>query len=96
MNYFSGQELLTSSGQTVLANHALGGKSVLALYFSAHWCPPCRQFTPVLREAFRNSGTQKTGVVFVSSDRSPQDQLDYMRSDHGPWPAVRQGSSLAQ
>lgn len=27
-------------------------KKVVALYFSAHWCPPCRQFTPVLKAVF--------------------------------------------
>ena len=26
---------------------AIAGKT-LGLYFSAHWCPPCRQFTPML------------------------------------------------
>jgi nucleoredoxin len=27
---------------------ALRGK-VVAFYFSAHWCPPCQHFTPLLR-----------------------------------------------
>lgn len=34
--------------------------------------------------------------MFVSSDRSRSDQLSYMREAHGPWPAVPQGSPLAQ
>jgi nucleoredoxin len=25
---------------------------IIRLYFSAHWCPPCRKFTPVLATAY--------------------------------------------
>ena len=37
----------SSSFQTVPTADALGGK-VVAVYFSAHWCGPCRNFTPQL------------------------------------------------
>ena len=42
--------LLSHTGET-LDFTALVGKSV-ALYFSAHWCGPCRGFTPKLIETF--------------------------------------------
>jgi nucleoredoxin len=64
MDLLAGQSLVTKAGSKVLANHALKvgpgmshprlesfvfqGKTVIVFYFSAHWCPPCRQFTPVL------------------------------------------------
>ena len=25
---------------------------VIGVYYSAHWCPPCRQFTPQLAEIY--------------------------------------------
>ena len=79
---------------------ALQNVKVLALYFSAHWCPPCRQFTPLLKQAWNNyaqGSTQKpVSVVFVSSDRSRQEQLSYMREAHGNWPAVPSQSPLSQ
>ena len=38
----------SKDGKPVNAAEHLKDK-VVALYFSAHWCPPCRQFTPVLK-----------------------------------------------
>ena len=63
---------------------------IFVLYFSAHWCPPCRQFTPILAEQFRiyRQTSSKAMVIFVSGDRSFQEQLNYMREAHGDWPGI--------
>ena len=39
-------QVQTASGMQDSAT-VLDGKKAVALYFSAHWCPPCRGFTPV-------------------------------------------------
>ncbi|KAK0074992.1 hypothetical protein PV326_011971, partial [Microctonus aethiopoides] len=44
---------------------------IKGVYFSAHWCPPCRAFTPQLVDTYqriRERG-QNFEVIFVSSDR---------------------------
>lgn len=33
----------------------LDGTKFYAIYYSAHWCPPCRAFTPELVEAYKKS-----------------------------------------
>ena len=40
------------------------------LYMSAHWCPPCRAFTPTLSDAYTKLKAQRDDfeLVFVSSD----------------------------
>merc|ERR1711967_180306 len=46
------------------------GKDHVMVYFSAHWCPPCRGYTPELSSAYEASAKKdKTAIVFVSSDR---------------------------
>ena len=85
---FQGKKLQkVENGQFVNADaSALEGK-VLALYFSAHWCPPCRQFTPVLKDFYDEvvASGANFEIVFISSDRSAEEQLSYMSDAHGAW-----------
>jgi len=71
---------------------ALVGKK-LALYFSAHWCPPCKRFTPQLVEVYNKmkaSGRDDFEFIFVSGDRD-QKQFDEYFGEM-PWAAVPYGS----
>jgi len=67
---------------------ALEGKT-LALYFSAHWCPPCRGFTPKLAELYNTmkaSGRDDFEFIFISSDRD-QAAFDEYHAEM-PWLAL--------
>jgi nucleoredoxin len=70
---------------------SLAGVKYYALYFSAHWCPPCRQFTPELVSAYKQlkSAHPEFEVVFISSDKDEGAMMGYMKGDKMPWPAVR-------
>lgn len=88
-----GPQLLTKSGLQPTV-HALGGAVAVALYFSAHWCPPCRQFTPRLAAAAASGAAPQLAVVFVSSDRDPTSFAQYYAEQ--PWLALPFGSPQSQ
>jgi len=81
-----GDKLLAGSGE-VSTTDALCGKGAVALYFSAHWCPPCRGFTPQLA-GWYSSNLKAKGleVVFVSSDRDESAFKEYF--NEMPWLAL--------
>jgi len=66
----------------------LAEKEVVGLYFSAHWCGPCRGFTPKLAEFYNELKEQGKSfeIVFVSSDEDE----DAYKSYHAemPWLAL--------
>ncbi|XVE92415.1 hypothetical protein REPUB_Repub01dG0095100 [Reevesia pubescens] len=70
----------------------LVGKTVL-LYFSAHWCPPCRAFTPKLVEAYKTIKAKDEAfeVVFISSDRDQSSFEEYY--SEMPWLALPFGDA---
>ena len=74
--------ILDANGKEV-SKDVLAGKTV-GIYFSAHWCPPCRSFTPNLVK-FRDKNKKNFEVVFVSSDRSSDAQMDYMKETDMKW-----------
>ena len=47
----------------------LSGKKFVLFYFSAHWCMPCRKFTPLLSVTYEDlEDKSEVEVVFVSAD----------------------------
>jgi len=80
---------LVKADKTVVPVAGLKDK-IVGLYFSAHWCPPCRTFTPKLVEFYNQLKQQNRPfeIVFVSSDRDEAAMFTYMREMKMPWLAV--------
>jgi nucleoredoxin len=73
-----------------LPKGALTGKKIIALYYSAHWCPPCRAFTPELVKEYAALAAKYPDfqLVFVSSDRDAAAMTEYMNWADMKWPAL--------
>lgn len=85
------QSLLQNpDAKPVALDDALAGQEFVLLYASAHWCGPCRQFTPKLAswyQTLQSSGGKKTAeIVFLSADHDERGFREYYRSM--PWLAV--------
>jgi len=77
-------------GEETVGKEAIEGKH-LGLYFSAHWCPPCRSFTPKLAEWYRKVKVDledKFEIIFCSGDRDEDGMKSYyqeQREAGGEW-----------
>jgi len=87
MESLLGSTLTSKGGAVPTASLVSDGKTV-ALYFSAHWCPPCRGFTPKLADYYvkakRNGANFE--IVFVSSDSDEESFEAYY--GEMPWMAL--------
>jgi len=78
-----GSTLQRQNKHTIGTSEALDGKYV-GIYFSAHWCPPCRGFTPNLAQFYnKNKDALNLEIVFVSSDRDENSFEEYFKEM--PW-----------
>eukprot|EP01006_Ploeotia_vitrea_P050994 TRINITY_DN67517_c2_g15_i1.p1 TRINITY_DN67517_c2_g15~~TRINITY_DN67517_c2_g15_i1.p1 ORF type:complete len:145 (-),score=25.83 TRINITY_DN67517_c2_g15_i1:196-630(-) len=85
-----GTKLVKAGGETVDAS-TLESKKLVGIYFSAHWCPPCRGFTPVLAQRYKEivAAHPDFEIVFVSSDKDDGQFKEYL--SEMPWLACPLG-----
>ena len=86
-----GERLRTAHNKPVSVD-TLSDK-VIGVYFSAHWCPPCRTFTPELVKFYDKlkKDEKPFEIVFVSSDRSKDAMYEYMEEMDMKWLALPYG-----
>jgi nucleoredoxin len=58
---------------------SLKAAQVVCLYFTASWSPPCRRFTPILAEFYKEVNSLKAGleIVFVSCCKNEEEFTKY-------------------
>ena len=69
-------------------------EKMTCLFFSAHWCRPCRNFTPKLIQIYtmlRNTG-KNIEIIFISLDHDEASFLNHFKSM--PWLALPFNTSL--
>jgi nucleoredoxin len=83
--------LTTNSSQPKSFGELRKTTKTFAVYFSAHWCPPCRGFTPVLVDLYPKLKALHPDmeVVFASSDRDEASFVEYF--GEMPWTSIPLG-----
>ena len=82
------EKLVLRNGKKINTASVLNGKMV-AVYFSASWCGPCRGFTPHLVKFYNKVRKKKSlEIVFISLDKNSDAMMNYMKSDKMSFAAV--------
>ncbi|GKZ00387.1 hypothetical protein MPSEU_000991700 [Mayamaea pseudoterrestris] len=94
MESLLGPKLLKSINDSTSTSSLLKDTKLVGLYFSAHWCPPCQSFTPILKKFYENTSRQDIQFVYISSDKT----LDEFKNYYGsmPWLAVPTDAEAAK
>ncbi len=88
LKFLDGANVVTHPDGATHTLDDLCALDMVGIYFSAHWCPPCRKFTPELAGLYKEimAAGKRFGVVFVSSDRDQASFHEYFRKM--PWVAL--------
>jgi len=84
---FFGESKLKDKSQQDVDIATFSSKAGVMLYFSAHWCPPCRGFTPLLAKYYETHKEKfNFEIVFISSDKDANAFNEYW--GEMPWLAL--------
>jgi nucleoredoxin len=81
-----GKTLVKQKG-IVTTRNAMKDKEFLLLYFSASWCPPCKTFSPILKEFYNIvKDSAKIELIYVGSDKTVEEFNKFYSTM--PWLAI--------
>jgi nucleoredoxin len=85
---FIGEKLQTENGKSSIETESLDTVPIIALYFSANWCPPCKMFTEKLKSFYKevNATTKRLEIIWVSGDEEEEEYEEYF--EKMPWTAM--------
>jgi nucleoredoxin len=58
-------------------------------YYTASWCPPCQQFTPLLVDFYNKNKNDNFEIILITSDRDEGPMEDYAVAKKMPWPQLK-------
>ena len=87
---FGTKDVLSKSGP-VNPVEAFKGAKLVMIYFSMHNCPPCRMFTPLFADLYKelNENEKNFEVIFCSGDKTQAEYDEYY--GEMPWLALPKG-----
>jgi nucleoredoxin len=87
------ENLYNAKGEAIYLKDLSEQVKVFALYFSASYCPPCKKFTPILKEFYdvMNEESKVLEIIFVSKDNSQEEMLGYF--EKMPWLSIKFGDA---
>jgi nucleoredoxin len=79
---------LLKQDHIITTNNVILNKKIIGLYFSGSYCPPCKKFTPILKDIYLKIKEKNNDfeIIFISSDKSENEFKEYYNSM--PWLAV--------
>lgn len=90
-----GANLLDNHQELLPIDTLLANKSIIGLYFSASYCPPCGIFTPLLAEKYAdiNALIDNFEIVLIPSDKTQEKFEAYFSKQ--PWYSTELSASNA-
>lgn len=86
-----GTHVQNKNGRKIAIKDICKDNEAIGIYFSAHWCGPCRNFTPTFSKTYNEWSKKeriKLKIIFVSLDKDRESFDEYYRSMHEEWFAI--------
>ena len=82
---FGTDKIISKNAGLITPQKAFENAKAIGIYFSAHWCPPCRAFTPLLGAATEEASNSEFAMIFASFDQDEKQFKEYVHSMPENW-----------